>query len=389
MNLLYMGYFCNEDLFNQLVEAGSRSSHARQQLETKLLEGFIGNMQTEQLEVVSYLPYIEHVAKAAGNGEIYKGVKIRYLWCNKRKITSLVGAFFRNVSYIKEWAKCNDKKVVLTYSTNPIHVIPLILLRKRYKFEIVTLCSEVSIFRRKDNCSLVSSISRRISSALDNSFDGYVLLSKYMNEVINKKERPYVVMEGISKEQPQLKDIQKKPAVLYAGGLSEDNGIRILMDGFVQAGIEGLELWICGDGPLAELVKEYSGVHQNIRFWGIVSNQLVQRMEQEAELLIAPRFSKNEFTKYSFPSKTIEYMSSGTPTVLTRLKGIPEEYFAYVYVLENETSEGVSILLREIFSEDTEGRMKRGRDAREFVLKNKNYLVQSEKIIDFLKRYDK
>lgn len=385
MNLLYMGYFCNEDLFNRLVEAGSNGSHARQQLETKLLEGFIQNMKPNQWEMISYLPYIDSIAEKAGAGEVYQGVNIRYLWCDKRKISSLLGAFRRNISYIKEWAKGKDEKVVLTYSVNTLHVIPLLLLRRKYKFKIVTLCSEISVFRRNENINLLTRINRKVSSFLDNSFDGYVLLSKYMNEVINKKHCPFMVMEGIAKEPPVFSDIVKKKAVLYAGGLAEDNGIQILLDGFLEAQIADLELWICGNGPMIEIVESYAKKYPNIKFFGIVSNQQVQRMEQEAELLIAPRFSYNEFTKYSFPSKTIEYMASGTVTALTRLKGIPEEYFRYVYVLEEETAKGIQKMLLEIFDNTSENLEQIGRNAKKFVLENKNSVIQALKVIDFLK----
>lgn len=386
MNLLYMGYFCNEELFDRLVEAGSKGSHARQQLEKKLLDGLALNLEPNEWEMISYLPYIKSVPDTVKTGEIYQGVNIRYLWCDKRKIFSLFNAFRENLSFIKEWAKRTDDKVVLTYATNPLHVIPLLLLRKRYQFQIVTLCSEVTVFRRKEKSSLISNISRKVSSFLDNSFDGYVLLSKYMNEVINKKKRPYIVMEGVAKEPPQFDDIVKKKAVLYAGGLTEDNGIQILMDGFLQAEIDDLELWICGAGPMEEMVKSYAQQNSNIQYFGIVSNQQVQRLEQEAELLIAPRFSKNKFTKYSFPSKTIEYMTSGTPTVLTRLKGIPEEYFEYAHILEKETSEGVEELLKKIFKSTPEQRRIFGQNAKQFVLENKNCFIQAERIIKFLKQ---
>ena len=386
MNLLYMGYFCNEGLFDRLVESGSKSSHARQQLETKLLNGLIEVLGEKKLEMISYLPLMnKDIVAEFGKDEIYRGVNVRYLWCDKQNIFSLLQAFYRNLIYIRQWAAGKESKVVLTYSSNPLHVIPLLLLKKIYKIKIVTLCSEVSDFRRKEGISFIGRISRKVSSFLENSFDGYVLLSKYMNEVINKKCRPYIVMEGIAGEVSEEEEIEKKYAVLYAGGLTEDNGIMILLDGFVQAAIEGLELWICGDGPLINVVKKYDKQYRNIHYYGVISNQYVQRMEREAELLIAPRISKNHFTKYSFPSKTIEYMASGTPTVLTRLKGIPKEYFDYTYVLEDETVEGISGCLREIFHRERAERKEFGKKAQKFVLENKNSYVQAEKILHFLK----
>lgn len=382
-----MGYFCNETLFDQLVEAGSKGSHARQQLEMKLLDGFIEILGNNSLEMVSYLPSFQNVRKNVQSGEVYHGIKIRYLWCDKHNILSLINALRKNLFYIRHWCKGKKDKVVLTYSTNSIHVLPLFLLRKFYKFKVVTICSEVSAFRRKGNMGLLSSFNRKISSLLDNRFDGYILLSKYMNEVINNRKSPYIVMEGVAREPLSFEHIKKNHAVLYAGGLSEDNGIKILLDGFVQARIPGLQLWICGEGDLEETVQAYVKKYNDIKFFGVIPNEQVQKLEREAELLAAPRYSENRFTKYSFPSKTIEYMSSGTPTMLTRLKGIPEEYFSYAYVLEDESAKGICSLLRTVFCESGQQREELGQKAKEFVLEHKNGSVQAQKVLDFLLKY--
>ena len=40
-------------------------------------------------------------------------------------------------------------------------------------------------------------------------------------------------------------------------------------------------------------------------------------------------------SKYFFPSKMMDYLASGTPTISTKLKGIPEEYFNYCFTIEN------------------------------------------------------
>lgn len=190
MDILYLGYFCNEKLFDELVKTGSKSSHARQQLETKLINGIIKRKGNNTLSVVSYIPEIGNDWKQTRNGECYSGVSVKYLWCNKKKIISIITAIYQNLCYIKSWAQSENKKIVITYSVNPIHVIPALLLRKKCKYKIITLCSEISIFRRTENMSFASKISKKISKWLDNSFDGYILLSKYMNEVVNKKRKP-------------------------------------------------------------------------------------------------------------------------------------------------------------------------------------------------------
>ena len=57
---------------------------------------------------------------------------------------------------------------------------------------------------------------------------------------------------------------------------------------------------------------------------GCVTNDEIVRLQCEATLLVNPRPSDKEFCKYSFPSKTIEYMASGTPVLMTKLPGVPD-----------------------------------------------------------------
>lgn len=386
MDILYMGYFCNENTFNKLVEAGSHSSHARQQLETKLLSGLIAERGTDSLTLISYLPDIAKVRRNVGEGEKYRDTDIKYLWCNKKNPLSVIAAMWQNIRFIREWGKGKKEKIVLTYSVNPIHVIPLYWLKKRNNIKVITLCSEVSVLRRKDNISCASRVSRKISALLDNSFDGYILLTPYMNEIVNQKKRPYMVMEGIASKIENLEASERRKAILYAGGLTEDNGIKILLEGFVKLNRSDIELWICGEGPLEKVIREYADNYKNILFWGVVSNEKVQLLERQAMLLISPRLSNNIFTKYSFPSKTIEYMSTGTPTVLTKLAGIPDEYFNYVYVLKEETAQGVEQMISGILEQSPEERSRIGIEAQKFVLQRKNSSAQAKKVIQFMKR---
>lgn len=385
MNILYLGYFCNDELFDELVKKGSKGSHARQQLEKKLLNGIIENIDKETLEIISYLPETKEVHYEVGESEVYREIKIKYLWCAKNSLTSVVRSLLKNISLIRKWAKDSDTNIVLTYSANPLHIIPAFLLRRIYRYKVVTLCSEVSVYRRVDGLGFVGRVSKKISALLDNSFDGYIILTKYMNELVNKKNKPYLVMEGIAQSFPLAENKDKVQAVFYAGGLSQDNGLEIMLNGFVRLNNSSLKLWICGDGPMKDIVTDYAAQYENIEYFGVLSNENVQRMEQEALVLIAPRFSENEFTKFSFPSKTIEYMTSGTPVIITRLKGIPEEYFKYAYVLEDETSEGVCELIKKVVNEDRDILKEKGEEARQFVLNNKNYLTQGEKVLRFLK----
>lgn len=382
-----MGYYCNENLFNELVECGSQGSHARQQFERKLLDGICQNMKGHSFKMVSYLPFVNEKF-AEKKGEDYKGYSITYLWC-KKKVADILRCIKQNKKYIKEWAKeAGEDKIILTYSANPLHCIPAMSLRKKYGYKIVTISSEISIHRRKAKNNPLTWIKTKITYFLENNFDGYVLLSKYMGELVNKKNKPYTVVEGFGEvlNRLEMSEKKRKKAMLYAGGLSEDNGIHMLVEGFKQFDNSEWELWICGAGELEEYIKEQAENDLRIKYYGVLPNTEVQKMEFEASFLINPRFSEGEYTKYSFPSKTLEYMSTGTPTIITRLKGIPDEYFQYAIVLEDETAEGITKLLKEFEETTYEVYEIKAQNAIKNVIENKTPRVQGEKILRFLEK---
>ena len=78
-------------------------------------------------------------------------------------------------------------------------------------------------------------------------------------------------------------------------------------------------------------------------------------------------------------------MTSGTPLLTTKLVGMPEEYYEYVYLFDDESVEGMSKKIDEVLSLSEETRKKTGLKAREFILKEKNNVIQTRKMIDLMK----
>jgi glycosyltransferase involved in cell wall biosynthesis len=101
-------------------------------------------------------------------------------------------------------------------------------------------------------------------------------------------------------------------------------------------------------------------------------------------LLINPRPTTEEFTKYSFPSKNMEYMASGTPVLTTRLPGMPEDHKPYVYFIDEETPEGVKTALQTVLSQDDQALHQFGAAAKAFILKEKNNISQAAKVLTFI-----
>ena len=219
---------------------------------------------------------------------------------------------------------------------------------------------------------------------------GYVLLTEAMNEYLNKQGKPYVILEGHSdiSMRDRIPSLEKKssPRVcFYAGGVSRQYGLANLVEGFRMADVENAQLKIYGPGDYVEELQEIAKEDRRIFYGGMLLNTQIVEEEQKATLLVNPRPTDEEYVKYSFPSKTMEYMASGTPVLTTVLPGMPKEYYPYVYLLEDETAEGIAAKLKQVLLQSDGALFEKGCAARSFVLDTRNNIVQAGKILDMLK----
>lgn len=221
--------------------------------------------------------------------------------------------------------------------------------------------------------------------------DSFVFLSAHMNEMINKQNKPWITVEGIYNTETLIKDVQKgsKKTILYSGSLDYRYGIINLLNAFQAIDLCDYRLWICGTGNASKQIEKYASADNRITFFGQLTHDKIIKLQREARVLVNPRTSEGEYTKYSFPSKTIEYMASGTPTIIYRLKGIPDEYYQYCYTADEENAEGLKKIILFVCEKDQNELNEFGRKASSFILEKKNSIAQVRKIYDMIKSIDR
>lgn len=234
----------------------------------------------------------------------------------------------------------------------------------------------------------VSAIKQKIRVCLMNfvlnRFDMFCFLTDSMN-IINKKNKPHLIVEGMVYLRKQLQiSHASNNTVLYAGGLYEQYGIRMLIEAAKKIEINNFEIHFYGEGPAVELIKSAEKDYPNIKYMGVLSLDEIIEVEKSAKILINPRPSKEKFTEFSFPSKTLEYLSTGRPVITTRLKGIPEDYFDYLIPIEIETVDGIKNTIESCLSKPDDELDEIGFCGLKYVMKNKNNEVQAAKLWKFM-----
>ena len=226
-------------------------------------------------------------------------------------------------------------------------------------------------------------------TALCAAFDGFVLLTAPMAEVLPIGNKAHIMIEGLVSELPALQDSpvplpdDPRPALLYTGTLNRELGIDILLDAF--QGFGDAQLWLCGRGDMQREVEQTAQQHANIHYFGYVPQQAALFLQSKVAALVNPRTAQGVFTRYSFPSKTLEYMRSGKPVLCCQLEGIPPEYAPYVTYIQPQTAEGIRATTRTLLALPLAEQAAMGERARDFVLQNKNSKAQCARLTAFMR----
>lgn len=392
MKILYISSFCSKKVYSEITKTEKRMYGQQQQKFGYLLvSGFKKNF--ENISCLTKLPLSKSMQKETIlkiNDDMENQVKFHYLSSIKLPIIRNVISFIQTFCFINRFI-CKDKGDCII--CDPMLTIPFfaaLLSTKIFKKKLLAILTDlpnnyVGFLGKKQPLSL------RISSLIMKNADFYVFLTEKMNEVVNKRGKPYIVMEGmVDFDLKEIKPTSKyiKKVCMYTGGIVEIYGLGMFIKAFIEARITDSELHIYGNGTYAEKLQDIIKQNEEIKYFGTKINSFIVEEQMKATLLINPRLTNYEYTSYSFPSKNMEYMASGTPVLTTLLPGMPTEYIKQVYLFEEETVEGMKNKLIEILQKPREELENKGLHTKKWILENKNNQIQVKRIIDLILQND-
>ena len=301
------------------------------------------------------------------------------------------------LSWIKNSAiQATDKFAIITYTPLSFFLNAVKRIKKKYPQAIV--CSIVTdLIEDAHNFKVNQNVLKRIQIAIEKKkehqnfqiIDKFVLLSKTMGERIPEAVEESIVVEGIAivpDQVPQGSKNETYKSLLYTGSLHEFSGIKLLIQAFEKTDNKNYRLIICGIGSCEDYIKEEAKKDGRIVFKGNLSREEAIKEQHNATALINPRQPIEEITKYSFPSKTMEYLSSGTPMIGYRLEGIPKEYYDYFYSPNDNSIEDLAQTIDRVLSLNSDELQKKGEKAFNFIKDNKNSKVQVGRIINYIEQ---
>jgi glycosyltransferase involved in cell wall biosynthesis len=305
-----------------------------------------------------------------------------------RFISSMLVVF----KWLIENRKENNKHIIVYVMHSPF-LFAAIAAKLFFRIRVTLISIDMPAFM---NIGIKTGVIRNSAKKLDaiimiaasKLMDGLVVVTRHAGDVLGRLTTRKLVVEGAV----ELDDFPEnhgekttsqsgKKIVMFSGALV---GIEILLSAFKLVDDPNILLYISGRGPMKGDVVAAAKADNRIHYLGFLPAESLAEKMCQATVFINVRSAETPFIKYSFPSKLLEYMAFGRPTITTALPGIPDEYHKFLYLILEESPEYIARLITEIcFKSELElGHF--GRKARDFVMKEKNYLIQGKRLYDFI-----
>ena len=387
MNVLFIGSIYSESFRNVLLKAGLPTSSAGQTFQNALLHGLdqLCNVRVISEFFIPTYPKFKKCFIPSGKfnhkDDEINDTSISFVNLPLLKKASQFFSYYREVRRNLNWAD-----VIIVYEATSRQLLaPVLAAPQKNKIVIVPDLPEYM----SDNKNRIYLFAKRIDRWLIDfamkRFNGFVLLSHFMKDRLRIKNQDYLILEGIFDLKDQRNQVEKdsKKIVLYTGKIEKWFGLEDLLKAFCKVKGPDYRLYLCGPGDI-EMVNSYIDRDNRIVYKGCLTHEEVLELQKKATLLVNPRHSTDDYTLYSFPSKTMEYMASGTPTLMCKLKSLPDEYLSHLYLFDDESIDGYARKIQECLELSDEEQDNFGKEAADFIVKNKNSLQQAQRLVEYI-----
>lgn len=388
-------------------DAFCESSPACSVAGNKFLKNLIGGVEAAaegSAHVISFVP----ASMFPRGRQIFFGAGTRVLEDGRRvasvffinlpmvkQITQALGIFFPLVRWL--WSNRSSGRVVIVYNVFSPHSIPVLAATRLLGGKAVAFVADLphDVYDFQGWRAVLQRIDLFVQTRIIAGFDGQVALTQKIIEDFAPEVPALVIEGGVEQSESSTPDTEDRGGKLsdgmrlrtcmFSGMLNDINGVELLLDAFAHIPHADYRLWIFGRGPLETRVREAAARDDRIVYGGFLPNAEIGRLQRSATMLVNPRPSHREITRYTFPSKLLEYMLSGRPVLTTVLPGIPDEYHPFLFLVRDETPEGMAAVIEEVCEDDPADLARRGERAREFVLREKNWRRQSGRVYNFIR----
>lgn len=241
---------------------------------------------------------------------------------------------FPTLTFLKEASKIikNEKfNIVHTYFFRGCGVLPLLCPNKKIKFLLDIRSGNI-------RGGIISNLANLVTKLESFGFDAVSTLDENLTKRIfgkSKREKYFIFPMGVDlnlfkkKISSEIKDkLCLRPndsIILYCGHTSPLRKLHIVIEGFYNAlkKRQNLKLMFIGDGPdtpRLRKIAESLGIAERVLFTGFIKYEDVPSYLSAGDIAVSFVPITQEFDIQP-PTKTLEYLACGLPTIATDTKG--------------------------------------------------------------------
>ena len=254
---------------------------------------------------------------------------------------------------------------------------PLILISYNGPKWIKDIFSDIEISSKFKKIYVVA------DNELDDNADGYVFLSyDYFKKFKTKKHKLHLdggIYHNNKNKIIKKKIFKDKKIFLYSGSFHRWGGANMLLETIKYIKNQNFEIWFSGPGN-AKNFELAAKKDFRIKYLGLVSDKMLLKLYQEADVFLNPRPKNMYGNQFNFPSKLLDYLAWNKPIISTWSNSLSPFYKKILHITNDDPKHFALAMKKYLDKKKT------------FKIKNKNLTFnkswknESKKLISFIKK---
>lgn len=169
---------------------------------------------------------------------------------------------------------------------------------------------------------------------------------------------------------------------VLAGMLWDQNGTKLILEAMAHYTNPNVRVVFAGKGNDVSLIEEAAKKDKRISYAGMLNMDELFKLYDEADVLLNLRLE--EEVDFHFPGKLLEYLVTGRYVISTPVAHAERDYGNYISVLHDKTPEGLAEMMDGIILQGKSKLFEIGVRARDFMLENRTWDVQTKRILEYM-----
>ncbi len=284
-----------------------------------------------------------------------------------------------------------EECTLLTYNNDPPPIEALYFACRLCRIKIYGMLYDLGVPPKNLNISKATRLAYRYMDKTARfaikRLDGRIII----NELIARDYAPgkdYLLVDGgvsqhiIDHLFPLRPSESDEYVMVLAGMLWENNGTRLILEALELNKSNNLRVFFAGHGQDVELIKERAKNDSRIEYVGMLNIDELFQLYSKADVLLNLRIE--DTVDYHFPSKLLEYMTTGRYVISTSIAHAARDYGQYLCILDDVSGKGLAECWDRVMKISKEELCEKGKREREFMLTHRTWKKRTEEILTYM-----